>query len=91
MIRNWVGQTVDEEFYKACDRYGIMVWQDFWLANPGDGPNPKDNKMFMQNADDFVKRIRNHPSMGLYCGRNEGNPPEPLDSGIRKCYHRLHP
>jgi len=40
MIRNWVGQTADDEFYEACDRYGIMIWQDFWLANPGDGPNP---------------------------------------------------
>ncbi len=34
MIRNWVGQTGDEEFYEACDKYGIVVWQDFWLANP---------------------------------------------------------
>src|ERR1035438_5662343 len=33
MIRNWVGQTGDEAFYDACDRYGIVVWQDFWLAN----------------------------------------------------------
>ncbi len=34
MIRNWVGQTGDDEFYEACDRHGIVVWQDFWLANP---------------------------------------------------------
>src|ERR1017187_9063490 len=31
MIRNWVGQTGDEAFYDACDRSGIVVWQDFWL------------------------------------------------------------
>ena len=31
-----------------------------------------------------VLRIRNHPSIGLYCGRNEGFPPKPLDDGIRK-------
>jgi beta-galactosidase/beta-glucuronidase len=66
MIRNWVGQTADDEFYEACDRYGIMIWQDFWLANPGDGPNPDNNTMFMQNVDNFVKRIRNQPSVGLY-------------------------
>ena len=35
----WVGQTGDEEFYEACDRHGVMVWQDFWLANPYDGPD----------------------------------------------------
>jgi hypothetical protein len=91
MIRNWVGQTADDEFYKACDRYGIMIWQDFWLANPLDGPNPDNNTMFMQNVDNFVKRIRNHPSLALYCGRNEGNPPEALDSAIRKLLPQLHP
>ena len=91
MIRNWVGQTADDEFFEACDRYGIMIWQDFWLANPVDGPNPDNNTMFMQNVDDFVKRIRNHPSLALYVGRNEGNPPDVLDSAIRKVLPQLHP
>ncbi|MFZ2340710.1 MAG: hypothetical protein WAW07_13430 [Bacteroidales bacterium] len=27
MIRNRVGQTGDDEFYEACDRHGIMIWQ----------------------------------------------------------------
>ncbi len=81
MIRNWVGQIGDDAFYEACDRYGIVVWQDFWLANPWDGPNPDDNAMFLRNVDDFVRRIRNHPSIGLYCGRNEGYPPKPIDDG----------
>ena len=40
MIRDWVGQIGDDEFYDACDRYGVVVWQDFWLANPWDGPDP---------------------------------------------------
>ncbi|KAA6319765.1 Exo-beta-D-glucosaminidase, partial [termite gut metagenome] len=74
MIRNWVGQIGDEEFFEACDRHGVMIWEDFWLANPVDGPNPYDNELFMANAQDFVKRIRNHPSIGIYVGRNEGNP-----------------
>jgi hypothetical protein len=91
MIRNWVGQTGDDEFYDACDKYGIMVWQDFWLANPVDGPDPNDNGMFMKNVEDFVKRIRCHPSLALYCGRNEGNPPAALDPAIRIALSRLHP
>ena len=91
MIRNWVGQTGDDEFYEACDKYGIIIWQDFWLANPGDGPNPDDNKMFMENVKDVVLRIRNHPSIGLYCGRNEGFPPKPLDDGIREVLKADHP
>lgn len=91
MIRNWVGQTADDEFFDACDRYGIMIWQDFWLANPLDGPNPSDNDLFMANVKDFVLRIRNHPSIALYCGRNEGNAPEALDSAIRKLLPEIHP
>ncbi len=90
MIRNWVGQTGDDEFYEACDRHGVMVWQDFWLANPADGPNPYDPQMFMDNAEDMIKRIRNHPSMAIYVGRNEGNPPEVLDTALRKLVPELH-
>ena len=91
MIRNWVGQTGDDAFYDACDRYGIVVWQDFWLANPVDGPDPEDNDLFLRNASDTILRIRNHPAMGLYCGRNEGYPPKPLEEGIRKLLADLHP
>jgi hypothetical protein len=90
MIRNWVGQVPDEAFYEACDRHGVMVWQDFWLANPWDGPEPNDNEMFLKNAKDLVLRIRNHPSVGLYCGRNEGFPPPPLEAGLRKIISDLH-
>lgn len=91
MIRNWVGQVGDDAFYRACDRYGIVVWQDFWLANPWDGPDPDNDAMFLRTADDFVRRIRNHPSIGLYCGRNEGFPPDPLQRGFMSILARLHP
>ena len=82
MIRNWVGQVGKEEFFDACDKYGILVWNDFWLANPTDGPNPQDDAMFMANVRDRIARIRNHPSLALYCGRNEGNPPKDLNQGM---------
>ena len=91
MIRNWVGQIGEDAFYDACDRYGIVVWQDFWLANPYDGPDPDDNDLFMRNVKDTVLRIRSHPSIGLYCGRNEGYPPKPLDDGIRQALAEMHP
>jgi len=91
MIRNWVGQVGEDEFYEACDRHGVMVWQDFWLANPWDGPDPDDNAMFLRNVRDTVLRLRNHPSIGLYVGRNEGYPPPPLESGIRQALAELHP
>ena len=90
MIRNWVGQIGDEEFYEACDRHGVMVWQDFWLANPGDGPNPYYVDMFDDNAKDYIKRIRNHPSIGIYVGRNEGNPPQDIDDYLREAVKEEH-
>jgi hypothetical protein len=91
MVRNWVGQVHDEDFYAACDEYGVLVWQDFWLANPWDGPNPDDDNLFLNNAQDTVLRIRNHPSIGLYCGRNEGYPPKVIEDGIRATLAELHP
>ena len=82
MIRNWVGMTGNEAFYRACDKYGVLIWDDFWLANPGDGPNPNDNEMFLTNARDKVKRNRHHAAIALYCGRNEGDPPRSLNDAL---------
>ena len=91
MIRNWVGQTGDEAFYDAADRFGVVVWQDFWLANPWDGPDPDDNELFLANAKDYLLRIRNHASLGIFCGRNEGFPPQAIDDGLRSLVAMLEP
>ena len=90
MMRNWVGMIGDEELYDACDRHGIMIWQDFWLANPADGPDPYYPEMFIANAEDYVKRIRSHASIALYCGRNEGYPPEQIDQALRRIVKEEH-
>ncbi len=91
MIRNWVGQIGEDAFYEACDRHGVVVWQDFWLANPWDGPDPNDQALFLRNVKDTVLRIRSHPSVGLYVGRNEGYVPLTIDEGIRSTLAALHP
>ena len=91
MIRNWVGMTGDREFYEACDRHGVMVWQDFWLANPADGPNPYHPDLFNEIATEYVRRVRNHPSIGIYVGRNEGNPPDEINNYLAKMVPREHP
>lgn len=90
IMRNWVGMIGDEELYDACDRHGIMIWQDFWLANPADGPDPYYPEMFIANAEDYVKRIRSHASIGIYCGRNEGFPPEQIDKALRRIIKEDH-
>lgn len=91
MIRNWVGQIGEEAFYDACDKYGIMVWQDFWLANPWDGPDPYDKAMFLDNSDDLIRKIRRHASIGIYVGRNEGYPSKAIDTALRRQIAKLHP
>lgn len=76
MIRNWLGSVTDEEFYDYCDQMGIMVWDDFWLNS---NPNlPTDIFAFNNNAVEKIKRIRNHPSIAVWCGDNEGTPEPPL-------------
>jgi hypothetical protein len=89
MIRNWVGMVGNEAFYDACDRYGILIWDDFWLANPVDGPNPTDDGMFIANMRDKIRCVRSHPSLALYCGRNEGLPPRELDLAMRSATSEL--
>ena len=84
MIRNWVGMTISDTFYDLCDKYGILVWDEFWLANPVDGPEPNDNKMFIENVFDKVRKVRNHACVVLYCGRNEGMPPVLLDKAMKR-------
>ncbi len=72
MLRVWGGGIYEENaFYELCDEYGIMVWQDFMFAcsmYPGD-------EAFLESvrheAEDNLLRLRNHPSIVLWCGNNE--------------------
>ena len=47
--------------------------------------------LFLRNAEDYVRRIRSHASIALYCGRNEGFPPEAIDRKLREYVHTLSP
>ena len=72
MLRVWGGGIYEHDiFYDLCDEKGILVWQDFMFAN---GMYPADSLMFeniKQEASDQIKRLRNHPSIALFCGNNE--------------------
>lgn len=81
MIRLWTGCVTDDEFYDYCDRYGIMVWNDFWLyVAYNDVAQPE---AFKANALDKVRRLRNHPSIAIWCGANETHPKPDLDDYLR--------
>ena len=72
MLRVWGGGIYEKDiFYDLCDKYGILIWQDFMFAcnmYPGDSKFLEGVK---QEAIDNVKRLRNHPSIALWCGNNE--------------------
>ena len=79
MIRNWTGASTSEMLYELCDEYGMMVWNDFWLSTEGFNLNPLDEDLFMRNATDVVRRFRHHPSIVMWCPRNEGYATEALE------------
>ncbi|MFG2076483.1 discoidin domain-containing protein [Nonomuraea maritima] len=80
MIRNWVGSSTREEFYAGCDEHGLLVWNDFPNAWAMD---PPDHQAYNDLARDTVRRYRIHPSVVVWCGANEGNPPAAIDEGMR--------
>ncbi|MBC7267230.1 MAG: discoidin domain-containing protein [Streptomyces sp.] len=88
MIRNWVGSSDREEFFAACDRHGILVWNDFPNAW---GMDPPDREAFVAIARDTVLRYRIHPSVVVWCGANEGDPPAAIDTGMREAVERQAP
>lgn len=72
MVRNWTGESTEELFYALCDEYGMLVWNDFWLSTEGYNQNVNDEELFLANARETVHRFRNHPSLAVWCPRNEG-------------------
>lgn len=87
MIRVWGGALLERpEFYQACDKYGILVFQDLWGSGDCNGAwedltkldsrerrweYPDNHALFLQMAEDQIKMIRNHPSLCFWCGANE--------------------
>lgn len=81
-IRNWVGQSTQDSFYELADEYGMMVLNDFWASTQNFQVEPQDPQLFFENARDVISRYRNHPSIVLWFGRNEGVPHPILNEGL---------
>jgi len=100
MIRIWGGSITERpEFYAACDKYGLLVWQDLWVTGDCNGrwPDPKkresqerrraypdDHSLFITSMIDQIKMLRNHPSLYLWCGGNEFPPPDDINNALAK-------
>jgi mannosylglycoprotein endo-beta-mannosidase len=91
IIRNWVGQSTSPDFYDMADKYGILLWDEFFQPNPNDGPDVTDIPTYLANVTDKVLRYRNHPAIAVWCARNEGYPPKELDDTLRALMGRLDP
>jgi beta-mannosidase len=73
MLRIWGGGIYEHDaFYDLCDRYGILIWQDFMFAC---AMYPDHDPAFRREVENEaryqVRRLRNHPCLALWCGNNE--------------------
>lgn len=73
LLRVWGGGGVEtEEFYAVCNKLGLLVWQDFPVGNQDTPDWPQD--VWEAQIVQTIFRLRNHPSLAVYCGGNEFNP-----------------
>jgi hypothetical protein len=89
IIRNWVGQSTEETFYDLADEYGFLIWNDFWETTENYNIEAEDPAVFLNNAQDVILRFRNHPSIAVWCGRNEGVPQPIINQGLAKLIRAL--
>ena len=89
ILRNWVGQDTEEALYDLADKYGILVWNDFWESTQDDNIETSQEDLFLNNAADVISRYRNHPSVAIWIGRNEGVPQPYLNNGLAKLAREL--
>ncbi|MFC4564857.1 glycoside hydrolase family 2 protein [Nocardiopsis mangrovi] len=72
LLRVWGGGIYEsDDFYAACDRNGVLVWQDFLFAC---GAYPEDGGTRAEveaEARHNVTRLAAHPSLAVWCGNNE--------------------
>ena len=83
MRRNWMGQSTEEVLYDLADENGIMIFNDFWESTQDNDAEAEDVPLFIANARDVVRRFRNHPSIVLWNGRNEGVPQPILQAALQ--------
>jgi beta-mannosidase len=72
---NGVGLIETEAFYNLCDRYGIMIWQEFIQSSSATDRKPASDSDYLHHltreAEAIIPQKRNHPSLVIWCGGNE--------------------
>ena len=72
IVRCWGGNVYeDHRFFDLCDRYGLLVWQDFAMACAIYPQNADFYRMIEKEAESIIIKVRNHPSIMLWAGDNE--------------------
>jgi hypothetical protein len=89
MIRDWMGQDSEENFYALADKYGLMVWNDFWESTQNYNLEAQDPELFLKNARDSILHFRHHASIVVWCGRNEGVPQPIINEGLAELVRTL--
>ncbi len=89
IIRNWQGQNTEPVFYDLADEYGMLVWNDFWEVTQDSNAEAGDSELFLRNAADTIRRYQSHPSIVMWCGRNEGVPQPAINTGMARLAHTL--
>ena len=90
LVRIWGGGvTPSDAFFELADREGLMVWSDFWVTGDTQGEFkgskdwPLEGNVYLRNVESTIYRIRNHPSLLLWTGGNEGLVRKELYDGMR--------
>lgn len=74
MVRIWGGGIYeDEAFFDFCDKNGILIWQDFMLACELPPADEDFCRLIKTEAEEVIKRYRNHPSLAIWCADNEND------------------
>ncbi len=89
IIRNWLGQNTEPVFYRLADRYGLLVLNDFWESTQNFQLQAENPQLFLANARAVIERYRNHPSIAVWFGRNEGVPQPTINNGLARLVDTL--
>jgi beta-galactosidase/beta-glucuronidase len=90
LVRIWGGGVAPPDaFFETTDRLGLLVWEDFWITGDthgefkGSNEYPYQGNVYINNTISTIYRLRNHPSLLVWTGGNEGHARKELYDAMR--------